>query len=204
MRQPGGARRTCAADTEPNDTPETAAVVDGPGCIAGTLPDSDQDLFLWTVTDAEASQPWDLDHGRCRWHGHGRQGAPGLHPHPARRPWSSATRSWRWTRPWMPSGRRRPPDVLLPAGRYLVGITRSATADGGPPVDISYRATIAAGAPLPPTRGRRAQRRPDHRDPAQRQRSTSAVTCATRWTTTAGPRPSSRRARRGTCAWTVS
>ncbi len=51
---------SCAADSEPNDAPETAGSLVAPGCITGTLPDSDQDLFLWTVTDAQASQPWDF------------------------------------------------------------------------------------------------------------------------------------------------
>ena len=51
----------------------------------------------------------------------------------------------------MPSSPTTVSGVLLPAGRYLVGIARSATADGGTPVDIAYQVDIAAGAPLPPS-----------------------------------------------------
>ncbi len=42
------------------------------------------------------------------------------------------------------------PGVLLPAGEYLVGITRSATADDSIPVDIVLPISVAAGTPLPP------------------------------------------------------
>ena len=41
-------------------------------------------------------------------------------------------------------------DVLLPPGRFLIGIGRSGTADGTPPGDIGYRLDIRVGDPLPP------------------------------------------------------
>ena len=96
---------SCAPDTEPNDTPETAPVVDGPGCIAGTLPDGDQDLYLWTITDAQATQPWDLTIDGVEGTATAPRCCRSRRPR-AKPPWSSATRSWRSARHRMPSSRR--------------------------------------------------------------------------------------------------
>ncbi len=41
----------CTKELEPNNTPPKATTFAGMGCIIGTLEDSDQDLFAWTVTD---------------------------------------------------------------------------------------------------------------------------------------------------------
>ncbi|MBW7881739.1 MAG: hypothetical protein H3C34_03730 [Caldilineaceae bacterium] len=49
----------CTDDIEPNNEPAMATPLTAP-CVEGTLDDSDQDLFVWTVTDAEAGQQWDL------------------------------------------------------------------------------------------------------------------------------------------------
>jgi len=52
------AQSACLADTEPNDTPEQAGTLLAPACIEGTLPDEDQDLYLWSVSEADSLQPW--------------------------------------------------------------------------------------------------------------------------------------------------
>ena len=41
----------CTEELEPNNTPPEATVFAGMGCIIGTLEDSDQDFFAWTVTN---------------------------------------------------------------------------------------------------------------------------------------------------------
>ena len=41
----------CTEELEPNNTPPEATAFAGMGCIIGTLEDSDQDLFAWTVTN---------------------------------------------------------------------------------------------------------------------------------------------------------
>jgi len=45
-------------ESEPNDTPEQANRISGATRIVGTLPVGDQDGFLWTVSDVDATTPW--------------------------------------------------------------------------------------------------------------------------------------------------
>jgi Mg-chelatase subunit ChlD len=45
-------------ESEPNDVPETANAVSGAVRIVGAMPDGDQDGFLWTVSDVDATMPW--------------------------------------------------------------------------------------------------------------------------------------------------
>ena len=141
---------SCAADTEPNDTPETAPVIDSPGCVAGTLPESDQDLFLWTVTDQQASQPWDITLDGV---GGTITGVKVLQvtSDPGVTPLVIGNQILEVDQALDASGPTTLSDVLIPAGRYLVGISRSSTVDASIPVDLSYQLTIAAGAPLPPS-----------------------------------------------------
>ncbi len=49
----------CTPEVEPNDVPEGAPELTGPVCQQGDLPETDpQDLAIWTVSDADASQLW--------------------------------------------------------------------------------------------------------------------------------------------------
>ncbi len=47
---------SCIAASEPNDQPDTATDLgSGAACGSGNYPGGGQDLYRWTVTDAEAS-----------------------------------------------------------------------------------------------------------------------------------------------------
>jgi hypothetical protein len=50
--------QSCTRDSEPNDQPGQATPISGDGCIAAELGDSDQDLYAWTVPEADARQLW--------------------------------------------------------------------------------------------------------------------------------------------------
>jgi hypothetical protein len=47
-------------ETEPNNTPAEANTVSGEINIAGTMSGSDQDAFMWTVSDADAEKLWTI------------------------------------------------------------------------------------------------------------------------------------------------
>ena len=55
-------------DAEPNDTPDTAAEFSAPATLMGAMPGGDQDAWLWTVSDEDATRRWTLE----------LQGLPGL------------------------------------------------------------------------------------------------------------------------------
>lgn len=48
-------------DTEPNDTPQTATAFSAPMTLMGTMPNGDQDAWLWTVSDEDAGHRWGLE-----------------------------------------------------------------------------------------------------------------------------------------------
>ncbi|MBT8443986.1 MAG: hypothetical protein KJO13_04535, partial [Gammaproteobacteria bacterium] len=48
-------------DTEPNNTPQTATEFSAPMMLMGTMPAGDQDAWLWTVSDEDASRRWRLE-----------------------------------------------------------------------------------------------------------------------------------------------
>lgn len=54
-------------ESEPNDAPESANRISGEVRIVGAMPSGDQDGFLWTVSDVDATMPWTF----------GFQGVPG-------------------------------------------------------------------------------------------------------------------------------
>ena len=139
----------CVAESEPNDAPETAVAIVAPGCLDGHPP---------------GRRPGHLDVGRLR----GRRGhALDRHPHRRRglphgavpgahhlRPRGDAG-GGRRRRSWTSRPRRRTsipvtrPDVLVPAGRYLVGLARTTAPDSAEPPDTAYSVTIEPGTPLP-------------------------------------------------------
>src|SRR5262245_25006034 len=52
--------QSCLSDQEPSETPETAMALSGAVCIQGTMEEKDQDLFLWTVSEDDATRFWSL------------------------------------------------------------------------------------------------------------------------------------------------
>ena len=112
------------------------------------MPDGDQDLLLWTVTEAQASQPWDITVDGIEATITGTKflvvsSAPGETPLVIGNQVLEVSQAPDAVQPATASG------ILLPAGRYLVGTSRSATANDLPPLDIGYQVTITAGPPLP-------------------------------------------------------
>ena len=104
----------------------------------------DQDLLLWDVGRDERSTPWRIT----------LTGVGGTLTEPAAllpsprsrassRSWSGASCS-RWTpRPRRPP-RSRYPELLLPAGRYLLGVSRTDRPDGARPWSFDYRFDVEA------------------------------------------------------------
>jgi len=50
-------------DTEPNDTPQTATRFSAPAKLMGTMPNGDQDGWMWTVSDEDAGHRWQFELG---------------------------------------------------------------------------------------------------------------------------------------------
>lgn len=50
--------QNCMQEQEPNDTPATANQLSDPLCVWGELADTDQDAFLWTVSEEDAMRLW--------------------------------------------------------------------------------------------------------------------------------------------------
>ncbi|MBX3030829.1 MAG: VWA domain-containing protein [Chloroflexi bacterium] len=139
----------CVADVEPNDTPEEATTLAAPMCIEGTLPDGDQDLFLWTVSEADAGHPWTFTiEGPPATLTSAKLlpivSEPGAVPI---RPGNVLLAVDHGPDAFEPTAT---PDILLRPGRYLLGISRSSTADGSLLIDPPYRLEIVPGTPLPP------------------------------------------------------
>ena len=139
----------CTPEAEPDDQPEQAPSLSGPICLTGTLPQlRDQDLVLWEVTPAEALITWritvvGIPTTITSIHLFDIRSGPGVFPIDARefdRIDSSATS----TEPGVATG------ISLPAGRYLLGISRGDPAGGPPAPAGEYRVTIEREQVLPP------------------------------------------------------
>src|SRR5688572_17338535 len=132
------AQDTCTDEVEPNDTPESAPASSGPICGQGTLGDGDQDLVLWELLPGDAAQTWTISVTSVP----GTVTAlrilpitsePGVTPLVA-----GGTLLEVATQPDALEPTTRS-DLLLLPGRYILGISRSATADGAPPRSEEYR-----------------------------------------------------------------
>ena len=165
----GGARPTraadsCATETEPNDTPEQSQTFSGAVCVNGTLPDGDQDIFVWDLSAADAAKRWTV----------------ALRASRTRSPDSSCcrsplTRALPRSPPARPSWSRRstildrsrhPGEPADPAGRYVLGVSRSGTtADAAGTLD--YQASIAEGDAMPPNGDREPNEDAGHANPVQ-------------------------------------
>lgn len=146
--QATSAQTACLADREPNDAPEQSAAAVAPLCIEGTLPADDQDLVLWDVSEADALQPWTF-----RVDGPPRTltglriipivSEPGESPVRVGSPLLEVDHGPSDIGPTIAA------DVLMPPGRFVIGVTRSDTDDGSEVTDPRYRVEVAPGAPLP-------------------------------------------------------
>jgi Mg-chelatase subunit ChlD len=134
---------------EPNDQPEQAPVMTGPVCLTGTLPAlRDQDLVLWEVAPADALTTWritviGIPTTFTSVHLFVVTSEPGVFPAQVTaldRIDSDASSDT----PGVASG------YSLPAGRYLLGISRGDPAAGPPAPAREYRVTFEREQVLPP------------------------------------------------------
>ncbi|MET0773251.1 MAG: hypothetical protein ABWZ82_09220 [Candidatus Limnocylindrales bacterium] len=163
---PVAAQPACTTDGEPNGTPEEAALLAIPGCIEGTVPDGDQDLYLWTVTDADASSPWTIGiDGPARMLTSAQvfpiTSEPGVVPISVASALLSVDHGPDDFGPVLAE------DVLLRAGRYVLGVARSLTDDGSVVEDPAYRIEVRPGTPLPAPIEQEPNDEPAAADPVQ-------------------------------------
>ena len=137
----------CTAEAEPNDTPETGLAI-VPGCFTGTLPDNDQDLYTWDVTPELAAQRWTIS----------LDGVPGtvtglqmlaITSDPGVTPITAGPKLLELDAPVDATAPSVDSNVFIPAGRYIVGVSRSTTPSGGTPSVIDYSFSVQPGDPLP-------------------------------------------------------
>lgn len=147
----GGAELPCVADTEPNDTPDTAMPLAGAACVGGTMVEGDQDLFLWTLSDEDVSSRWTIS----------LVGIPAtetiLQIMRVTSPPEETTLqlSDRFIELTVGPGEHEvpavQPDTLFLPGRYVIAVARSAVAPGMTASTDAYTLTLAPGTPVPPT-----------------------------------------------------
>ncbi|HKZ92863.1 MAG TPA: hypothetical protein VJZ50_12060, partial [Candidatus Limnocylindrales bacterium] len=138
------AQASCLPETEPNDTELDlpAAIFQDPICVEAALPPDDQDLLLWEVTEAQAARSWDLtlegvDGTLTIMQLFPVESPPGQRPVVGRR-----TPILELSVPPVSTEAATRSDVLLPVGRYLVGVSRSGMPGGGEPTEVGYRLRI--------------------------------------------------------------
>ena len=155
----------CTAEAEPNDHEVQIESIAVPGCIDGTLPETDQDMFLWEVP-AGAPLRWVIS----------LTGVAGtvtavkilaITSDPGVTPVVAGAQVYELDSSPLDTDAVATPDLLFAPGGYLVGLTRTATADGGAPPDLRYTVAIEAGAPLPATVDREPNDDPAHAAPCQ-------------------------------------
>ncbi len=52
--------QNCVQEFEPNDTPMNAVDLADARCFVGEMADQDQDLWVWHVTEDDATAPWTI------------------------------------------------------------------------------------------------------------------------------------------------
>ncbi len=142
------AQSDCGNEVEPNDAPEQAASVVGAFCRVGTLPDGDQDLFVWELDAADASSRWTISIDGVPGTSTVVQVIPitsdqGVSPMAVGSPLVKVS-----TEPQAESPTTQP-DLLLGQGRYLLGVSRSPLPDGSSPTTFGYALSISPGATMP-------------------------------------------------------
>ena len=138
----------CTAEVEPNDNPDALTFVSGTLCVEGTLPASDQDLLLWELSPEEAARPWTITVDGIEGTLTGLQ-IVSVASEPGVIPVVAGTRIIGVDAPPSAFGPVVRDGVLLPAGRLIVGISRSTYPDGGEPEQTGYRFSLQPGDPLP-------------------------------------------------------
>jgi Mg-chelatase subunit ChlD len=141
---------TCLPDTEPNDTEDQVEPLTAPSCIDGTLPSGDQDLFLWTIDDSQRGQRWNISLEGVRDTVTGLKildisSDPGVTPIVAGSQLIEIDSG-------PDSAHGDAADLMFAPGRYLVGISRSGTPDGGEPTTFDYHIQITPGTETPPAK----------------------------------------------------
>ena len=136
----------CLEAAEPNDALDDIDTVDGPFCLAGTLPVGDQDLVLWQVAPADVRTPWTIS----------LEGVPGsltvfdvrpIDTDAGVEPLVVGAPMLELAVEQGASGPTVRPDVLMAPGRYLLGVS----AGGQPPVPVpslGYRVIVEHGSTL--------------------------------------------------------
>jgi hypothetical protein len=141
---------TCTPETEPNDVADPLPFLTGPFCTTGTLPQNDQDLSLWELSADDATTPWTMTVDGVAGTLTGLQVVP-ITSEPGVVPITAGSRI---------AGVDSTPDdyapvvrsgLLLPAGRYIVGISRSGLTDGSEPLETGYQYSVERADPLPPS-----------------------------------------------------
>ena len=140
---------SCVAEAEPDDQPDTAVSVSGASCLSGSLPDGDgQDTWVWTLGDDDARHTWTIT----------LTGVPGTKTEvqmsvitspPGVTPivWGGQQLLVLDAGPDPGSSTRS--DVLVPAGRYVLGVGRTASVSGSPLGSFDYGITLAPGDSAP-------------------------------------------------------
>lgn len=141
IQVPSAPAPVCVTDHEPNDRPEDAMPVAGAVCIDGSFGETDQDIFAWTVSAQDARMAWrmsieGLPEQQTRLQIH-RLDAPGSDVEPA----EVGSERFALVTPARTT-RAQAPLVLVPEGRWIVGLSVSGGAGG-------YRLRIEP-ATLPP------------------------------------------------------
>ncbi len=147
---PVAAQDICLGDIEPNDAPETAPITSGGFCLEGELAASDQDLLIWELPAGEAAGLWTVE----------LDGVPGtlttlrllaISSPPGVVPIVVDRTLLTLDAPPESWGRTASDELLLPAGRLLIGVSRTDLPDGSPPPSTGYRVALRPGSALPPS-----------------------------------------------------
>jgi hypothetical protein len=144
---PIAAQTSCTPEAEPNDVAETTVSFTGTACYDGMLPDEDQDLWLWEVSETDAARRWTFS----------LTGIPATLTSLKVIPITSEPGTpIRGGAPVVEvnvtptgSGATTKADLLVPVGRYVLGVSRSGTIDQSTPLRLDYRLMLEEGAPLP-------------------------------------------------------
>lgn len=149
MSAPIRAAVSCNAEVEPNDTPEQGQTFSGAACFTGTLPDGDQDIAVWDVTAVDAAKRWTISLTGVPDTITGLKllpivTDPGVTPILAGSPLIEIDTGPTSTAPSSQA------NLLIPAGRYVLGISRSGTASALAPPRLDYQISVAEGDAVPP------------------------------------------------------
>ena len=138
----------CSAEAEPNDDLKTAPSLAGDVCVSGSLPDDDQDLWLWEVDPEGSLLTWTFT----------MDGVPStitsvhvlqISSPPDVEPITVGTEVLRVDSHADSRETGVTSDVHLDPGRYLLGISRGAPLGDTTPSSLDYRATITRSGTLP-------------------------------------------------------